>query len=114
VGIYLRLTVTDLLDPPSGGLLAGPLARTTRTAWCRVPVDWVIDGGLRPGVRAALVDRIYGPCRPQDRNRFVVLDVRAKVLSEREARSRPWLGDRAGCYVCGPDGPPRPVLAAEL
>lgn len=112
---YLRLTVTDLLHAAGVGLPAAtPLVRSTRTAWCRVPAEWVVDGGLAPGRRAYLVDGLYGPGRPQDRTRFVVLDVRAKVLSEREASSRPWLGDRAGCYVCAPDGTPRVVTPAEL
>ncbi|MEV4757487.1 hypothetical protein AB0J86_20550 [Micromonospora sp. NPDC049559] len=111
---HLRLTLTELLDPAGTAAPAGPLTRSTRTVWCRVPACWVVDGRLPPGHRARLVDGLRAPRRPGDRLQLLVSDVRARVLSEPEASRRPWLGDAAGCYVWLPDGRLRAVLPAEL
>jgi hypothetical protein len=102
VSAYLQLTITDTL-----GVWAN--ARVIRTFWYRLPPHWVADGTLVPGRRDQLVNAVYGPGRRD----FVLLDVQEKVLTEREARAKPWLSDLAGFYVCADDSL-REVIPAEL
>nr|MDT0657857.1 hypothetical protein [Micromonospora sp. DSM 115978] len=108
VGTYLRLTITDTpRRPPVGPFGVDPISRATRTVWCHLPADWVADGALRPCRRELLLaDQMIA--------RHVVLAVEERLLSEREARDRPWLGDRAAFCRYGPDGAGRPVTAGEL
>ncbi|MGW4461078.1 hypothetical protein [Micromonospora sp. NPDC004704] len=114
MGAYLQLTITDTVHPSTGGGGAlSPLARMVRTAWCHLPADWVVDGALVSGRRAVLVDGLVGTRTPY-RGRSVVLRVQATVLTPAQARSRPWLGDVAGFYRCGPDGVLREVFPSEL
>ncbi|MEV4625624.1 hypothetical protein AB0J90_04960 [Micromonospora sp. NPDC049523] len=115
MGAYLQLTITDTVDPRTGGGEAlSPMARMVRTAWCHLPADWVVDGALVSGRRAILVDGVVGKGRTAYRGRFVVLRVQATVLTPAQARARPWLGDVAGFYRCGPDGVLREVFPSEL
>ncbi|SDY72517.1 hypothetical protein SAMN05444365_103261 [Micromonospora pattaloongensis] len=118
MGVYLRLTITDTLAVRVEGATAvDPFAKITRTFWCRLPADWVTDGALCARRRESLVDRLYGPgwrTGDPDGSRYVILDMQEKVLSEREARARPWLGDRANFYVCEPDGTLRGVVPGGL
>lgn len=114
MGAYLQLTITDTVDPATGAEALNPLAQTVRTAWCHLPTDWVVDGTLPSGRRAALVDGLLGSGRNPRRGRFVVLRVQTTVLTPSQARTRPWLGDIAGFYRCGPDGELREVVPAEL
>ncbi len=115
---YLRLTVTDTLGVwVDGNHAFSPMAKVTRTCWYRVPSDWVVGGALAPGRRDRLVDALYGPGWRDgnpDGSRYVLLDVDEKVLTEREARSRPWLSDRAGFYVWTSEDGFREVIPAEL
>lgn len=121
VGAYLRLTITDTpSDAPIGQFTAVAVTRATRTIWFHLPADWVVDGGLLPCRRKFLLDGLYppGPAssgggqRPADR--YVVLDVQERLLSETEARSRPWLCDRAAFRRYRADGSSRAVTPAEL
>lgn len=115
MGAYLQLTITDTTDPTTGsGQALSPLARVVRTAWYHLPADWVVDGALPSGRRAVLIDGLVGSGRCPYRGRFVVLRVQATVLTASQARQRPWLGDVAGFYRCGPDGALREVVPAEL
>jgi hypothetical protein len=77
----------------------------------------VVDGALAPGLRTLLIDTLYGPGWREgnpDGSRYVILDVQERILSEREARAKPWLSDRAGFYVCAAGASPREVIPAEL
>lgn len=118
MGIYLRLTITDTLGIRVGIQHDfGPHTRVTRTFWYRVPGEWVDGGALCPRRRDNLVDRLYAPGWRDgnaDGSRYVILKLHEKVLSDREVSNRPWLGDRAGFYVCAPDGSQREVVPAEL
>ncbi|MFI6759062.1 hypothetical protein ACIBF5_07955 [Micromonospora sp. NPDC050417] len=114
MGTYLRLTITDTTDPATGGEALDPFTRVVRTAWCHLPADWVVDGTLPSGRRAALVDGVVGAAWSPYRARVVVLRVQATVLTPAQARGRPWLDDIAGFYRCGPDGVLREVVPAEL
>jgi hypothetical protein len=108
VGTYLRLTITDApSNAPVGPLAMIPTSRATRTVWCHLPADWVTDGALRPGRREILLAQLAAP-------RWVVLEVEERLLSEREARERPWLDDLAAFCRYGADGAARPVTAGEL
>jgi hypothetical protein len=115
---YLRLTVTDTLGVwVDGNHAFNPLAKVTRTCWCRVPSDWIVGGSLASGRRDRLVDALYGPGWREgnpDGSRFVLLEVDEKVLTEREVRARPWLSDRAGFYVWTREDALREVIPAEL
>lgn len=120
MGAYLRLTITDTpSDAPIGQFTAVAVTRATRTIWFHLPADWVADGGLLPCRRKFLLDGLYPPAtaspgagRPADR--YVLLDVQERLLSETEARSRPWLGDQAAFRRYRPDGSSRVVTPAEL
>lgn len=113
MGAYLQLTITDTADPASGSEALNPFARVVRTAWCHLPMDWLVDGRLPSGRRAALVEGLVGSERRPRRGRLV-LRVEANVLTPAQARTRPWLDDIAGFYRCGPDGVLREVVPAEL
>ncbi|MEV7229425.1 MULTISPECIES: hypothetical protein [Polymorphospora] len=118
VGIYLRLTITDTLGTRVGGHHSfSPHARVTRTFWYRVPGEWVAGGVLCPRRRDQLVDRLYEPGWRDGGpggSAYVILDLQDKVLSAEEVLDRPWLGDRAGFFVCAEDGSLREVVPAEL
>jgi hypothetical protein len=118
VGVYLRLTITDTLAVwVEGSTAFDPLAKITRTFWCRLPGDWVVDGALREARRDCLVDHLYGPgwrTGNPDGSRYIILDMQEKLLSEREAEAKPWLSDRANFYVCEPDGTLSEVVPSRL
>jgi hypothetical protein len=115
VGTYLRLTITGRLDLAGGvGPAVNPLADVLSTVWCRVPADWLADGGLPAGRRRLLLDRLVGSEPGEHSARFMIRTVRAELLSESEARCRPWLAERAGCYTCEPDGSLRGVRPGDL
>lgn len=116
MGAYLSLTITDLPDTGRTGGLAGfPLGTATRTVWCHLPAEWVVDGVLRPCRRQILVDQLRrSAAGPADADRHVLLEVRERLLSEREARDRPWLGDRADFRRFAPDGSHQHVPPDQL
>jgi hypothetical protein len=115
---YLQLTVTDTLAVWADGSHAvNPSAKVVRTAWYRLPDHWVIDDVLAPGRCDRLVDNLYGPDWRRghpDGSRFVLLDLRVRVLSPEEARTRPWLGDRAAFYAWDTDDDIHEVIPARL
>jgi len=118
VGVYFRLTITDTLGVWAGGSHAfNPLAKVTRIFWYRLPAGWLVDGVLPTRRREMLVDRLYGPGWREgnpDGSRYIILGLQEQVLSDREARAKPWLSDRAGFFVCSPDGSFREVVPGEL
>ncbi|ROO51672.1 hypothetical protein EDC02_6557 [Micromonospora sp. Llam0] len=118
MGVYFRLKITDTLGVRVEGAHAfNPLAGITRTFWYRLPTDWVVDGAVPRQRREMLVDRLYGPgwrAGNPDGSRYIILGVQEKLLSDGEAAGKPWLADRAGFYVCAPDGELREVVPREL
>lgn len=115
MGAYLSLTITEL---PAVGPGIGPvdcrLGTAVRTVWCHLPASWVVDGVLRPCRRRILLQSVRPASGPAWPEHSVLLKVRERVLSEREIRNRPWLGDRADFRRYAADGSHRPVRPEEL
>jgi hypothetical protein len=103
VSVYVRLTVTDTLGVLIDGSHAfNPLAKVTRTFWYRLPAAWVCAGRLVPSRRDHLLELLYGEdwtSGTGDGSHYIVLNVQERVLTEQEARARPWLSDRAAFYA---------------
>lgn len=115
MGTYLSLTITDLPGASRVGGLAGcPFGAAVRTVWCHLPAEWVVDGELRPCRRRVLLDDLRETAGPADVDRCVVLEVRERVLSDREVRDRPWRRDRADFLRYAPDGSHRRVAPDQL
>lgn len=112
VGAYLSLTITEL---PGAGPAAGcPLGATVRTVWCHLPAGWIVDGALLACRRRVLLDSLRPVTGPAGPDRPLMLTVREQVLSDRQTRDRPWLGDRAQFRRYAPDGSHRRVPPDEL
>lgn len=111
MGAYLSLTITEL---PAAGPAGGPLGTAVRTVWCHLPTGWIVDGELRPCRRRILLESVRATAGSGYADRPVVLHVREQVLSERQRRDRPWLGDRADFRRYAADGSHRPVSPEEL
>jgi hypothetical protein len=118
VRVYLRLTITDTLSVlVDGGQAVNPLAKVTRTFWYRLPSDWVSGGRLVRARRDYLLDLLYGPGWRHgngDGSRYVILDLQEHVLTDDEARRRPWLSERAAFYAWRPGDVIEEIIPANL
>jgi hypothetical protein len=116
--VYLRLTITDTLSVlVDGSPAVNPLAKVTRTFWYRLPPEWISGGRLLPERRGYLLDLLYGPGWRQgngDGSRYVILEIVEHVLTDDEARGRPWLSDRAAFYAWREGDVIEEIIPAQL
>ena len=105
--LTLELTLTDNLGFRHGSEWKAAGSPHVTTWWVRMPAPFFDGKKLTPAAEDFFYAQLYGPTWKNgndDGSRYMPVEVKVRVLKDKEVAEKPWEAKKGKLTVYGPDG----------